>query len=224
VNALVLIVGMHRSGTSLVASMLAEAGLEMGEDEAHLARPGSDNERGFWENLRVRDLHESILAAARGSWDSPPSPTFLRTAAAERREAFDDLLRSFPRFPAGFKDPRATLFLPEWIAAARRVGLASRVVICRRNFRAIVASLRKRDGADERRTTALVAHYLAELYSAVGACAPDLVMDVDYDLLFTERAADEFRRVRVLCGLPEGRDEAALARIDAALRHHGRNG
>ena len=67
----VAIVGMHRSGTSMVAKLLQQAGLFLGE-EADLMPPAEENPEGFFEHLGfVRtdraDAPASILATRQAS-------------------------------------------------------------------------------------------------------------------------------------------------------------
>lgn len=57
----IVVAGMHRSGTSLVASLCADAGVDMG---ARLLGPGPGNPRGHYEDLDV--LSERIRRAFSG--------------------------------------------------------------------------------------------------------------------------------------------------------------
>ena len=58
-EAPLLILGGHRSGTSLISGLLWHAGLHMGE----LLAAGPDNPRGFFESVAVLAAHEALLAA-----------------------------------------------------------------------------------------------------------------------------------------------------------------
>jgi hypothetical protein len=62
---LVVVLGMHRSGTSSVAGALVRLGAAAPQ---HLLAPNADNERGFWESPVIVDLNNAILAAAGTSW------------------------------------------------------------------------------------------------------------------------------------------------------------
>ena len=113
----VAIVGMHRSGTSMVAQLLGRCGIYLGEDGALLG-PTADNRQGHWEHAGFHRLNEEILAELGGGWDMPPRvPTGwgedirlrgARTAAEALVESFDG------REPWGWKDPRTSLTLPLW--------------------------------------------------------------------------------------------------------------
>jgi len=67
----VFVLGMHRSGTSLLSRLVHELGLFVGEAEELMpAQPC--NVEGFWERLDVSELNEQLLELAGGSWDCPP--------------------------------------------------------------------------------------------------------------------------------------------------------
>ena len=67
----VVILGMHRSGTSAVAGFLAKAGFFAGED-ADLLEAAEDNPKGFFERADVNALNDNFLAELDGAWDRPP--------------------------------------------------------------------------------------------------------------------------------------------------------
>ena len=67
-NKLIFIVGMHRSLTSFVASMVAKAFDGFIAKPEHLLRGGSTNRPGFFESKRVYRLNNQILAASDMTW------------------------------------------------------------------------------------------------------------------------------------------------------------
>ena len=108
-----VICGMHRSGTSLVTSVLREAGLEIGWD---LMGPAPGNWRGHFEDSEFYHLQEEMLAAvgctaltADDSFAPPPAGDFERRARRliEDRQGFELW---------GWKDPRTLLLLDFWEA------------------------------------------------------------------------------------------------------------
>src|SRR5690349_10750018 len=62
-----LVLGMHRSGTSATAGLLVRMGAQ---SPASLMRPNADNPRGFWESEAFWGFHERLLHAAGDRWDS----------------------------------------------------------------------------------------------------------------------------------------------------------
>ena len=62
-----VVLGMHRSGTSLLTSLLELAGCSLGPSDRR-GGSGQDNPRGFHENHDVVLLNEAALAATGGRW------------------------------------------------------------------------------------------------------------------------------------------------------------
>jgi hypothetical protein len=115
----VCVLGMHRSGTSLLTGALRLLGVHLGSDENLLPSDEEANRKGFWENRLIVDLNDALLSRLGGDWhnlpDFPPdwfsSPEF----ADLRREARAVISKEFGNVPVwGWKDPRACLTLPFW--------------------------------------------------------------------------------------------------------------
>ena len=62
-----MVVGMHRSGTSLITNWLYRCGLQIGE---HLLEPGEGNVEGHFEDVEFLKIHEEILES---KWDKKTS-------------------------------------------------------------------------------------------------------------------------------------------------------
>ncbi len=65
-NTAIIVLGMHRSGTSALAGALALLGVDMGRS---LLAPADDNVRGLWEHEELVRLHDRLLSAFESSWD-----------------------------------------------------------------------------------------------------------------------------------------------------------
>jgi glycosyltransferase involved in cell wall biosynthesis len=113
----VLVVGMHRSGTSALAGALEALGLFVGPSDA-LIGPHPTNLDGHFELRAVADLNDEILAHFGGAWDWPPAlpdgwmadPAVQRFLVRAR-----ELVRStFAGRQFLLKDPRLCLLLPFW--------------------------------------------------------------------------------------------------------------
>lgn len=57
-NKVIVILGMHRSGTSFVTSWLSKCQLHIGE---HLLKPGFNNVKGFFEDVMIMNFQDKIL-------------------------------------------------------------------------------------------------------------------------------------------------------------------
>ncbi|MEM1369622.1 MAG: sulfotransferase [Cyanobacteria bacterium P01_H01_bin.15] len=107
-----IIAGMHRSGTSLAASLLQSAGVNLGH---RLLRGDPGNVKGYFEDLDFIELHGQMLMAqgltssgmtARFPLDCPES-----LVAAAHSLIAEDKVRGHLW---GWKDPRTTLFVEFW--------------------------------------------------------------------------------------------------------------
>ena len=78
----ILILGMHRSGTSALTRVLSLCG---GTLPQRIIGPNLDNPTGYWEPPEIVDIHNEMLAAAGSSWDDPAefSLSWLDSAAAQ---------------------------------------------------------------------------------------------------------------------------------------------
>jgi len=211
----VAVVGMHRSGTSMVAALLHHAGLYLGpEDELMPATP--DNQDGFWENMRFVELNDEILSTLGGGWDEPPAPFVMDgpglTAARLKAEALGhefDLHR-----PWGWKDPRTTVLLPFWLDAFPDV----RLVGCVRNPLEVALSLHRRNYFSYERGLTLWLDYNARLLKTA---PPERLLLTHYEAYFADPPA-ELRRVLAYCGMEasDAKVEEASAAVRDVLRHN----
>jgi len=110
-----VIAGMHRSGTSLVASILADTGLHLGD---HLLGPGEGNPAGHYEDLDFLALHQRILAANGLGTDGFTTQRELVVPPELAHESARLIIARRSRgSPWGWKEPRTTLFLNHWAEA-----------------------------------------------------------------------------------------------------------
>ena len=107
----ILVLGMHRSGTSLLTGCLQTAGLHLGP--VNNAAP--HNKKGNKENETIRDWHESMLARRGFSWKRPPSAGLDLTH--EESEDLSNLLKPNKNSTIlwGIKDPRLVWFVESWL-------------------------------------------------------------------------------------------------------------
>lgn len=106
-KGIVAVLGMHRSGTSAVAGMLADHGVELGP----VSQRDRFNPRGNREIRKLNRLHDRILERSGGSWWDPPASIRARSSDYRRR---NEVLRSIPGEAIGVKDPRLLLLLELW--------------------------------------------------------------------------------------------------------------
>ncbi|MDO8862510.1 glycosyltransferase [Haliea sp. E1-2-M8] len=135
----VVVLGMHRSGTSMVAHQLHAFGLEAGS-EAELLAPREDNPAGFWERRDVVALNDEILRATGGAWFMPPAMDQL--TPTDYQEQVAAIVAALPEAGWLLKDPRMLLTWPVWQPHLQG---ALRVLVYRGPC-AVAVSLNRRNG------------------------------------------------------------------------------
>jgi hypothetical protein len=219
----VLVIGMHRSGTSAFTRVLNLCGARLPES---LMPPGERNPRGYFESQRIYQLHEEMLAEAGSAWDdlSPLPGAWLdstlgpvwveRMADAMRAEFGDSRL-------VALKDPRIARLIPFWLRVLERAGYQPSFLIPVRSPLDVAASLSRAEGIPPAKSLLL---WLGHLLAAERDTRGHRRSFVSYDGLIEDwrrivaRISDDLSIV-----FPRATTRAA-AEIDsflaAELRHH----
>lgn len=115
----VLILGMHRSGTSLVSGIINRLGIFGGEEEI-LGRSGEWNPKGYWEFRKLTQANNRILVALGRRWDrvSGLDETLFSRHQEQISRICEELAPTLSEFGEqgdwAVKDPRMCLLLPAW--------------------------------------------------------------------------------------------------------------
>ena len=213
----VVVTGMHRSGTSAVATALRDGGLYAGRDQDQIPAM-SQNPDGFGELVEVGRFNDRLLEQLGWAWDdipptAPVSPSDKPDLVAEGRDLVERLLGDGASWV--LKDPRLALLLPWW----RRVLLDRFVAVVTIRAPAEVAwSLAVRDGFSFELGLALWAAYYRHLATGLRGL-PTIV--VDYGALVSSpgqvlaKVGDGLVRMGMDAPLDVSR---AAERINPALR------
>jgi O-antigen biosynthesis protein len=221
-KTVVVVLGMHRSGTSAITRGLAVLGVGLG-DSLHPA--STDNPTGFWEDTGILEMNEQLLAAAGSAYDrlgvnaeriaADPAFGYFRMRAAELLRARLDQHERF-----GFKDPRTARLLPFWKSVLRDIGCRPRFLVAVRDPLSVAESLRRRNGFDTERSVYLWLDHLVPAVNETNGCER---VFVEYDSLFAD-AAGSLHRIASALDLPAPSAEAiagyAGGFLEAGLRHH----
>jgi hypothetical protein len=240
-----IVMGMHRSGTSLVARILSESGVFLGADR------NSHDESWFF-----RGLNDLVLRAAHAEWDWPLALAPLygdESTCNALGEQLDARVRSrevrgflgLRRWlsarsldgvsePWGWKDPRSTLTLPFLL----RLFPSARVINVYRDGVDVAASLvrreRERQGRldkdvrssrclDPDQAFALWAEYVEISLDVTEELPPSCVRDVRYESLI-EKPEERIRELLAFAGVDPGDEtiRALAAEVDVARAHVAR--
>ena len=180
---LIVVLGMHRSGTSAITRGLQVLGVGLGD---RLMPPvEGNNDKGFFEDIDLNALNVEILQALGSDWHylSPLEASDV-TELRNKRYFFRavQLLRQkvgdIPTF--GFKDPRVAKLLPFWKDVFVHCQFDVGYVLAVRHPLSVVKSLAKRDGLDSEKSYMLwLGHVLISLSNTEGHKR----VLVDYDRL-----------------------------------------
>lgn len=224
----IIILGMHRSGTSMVARLVNMLGAYMGPERATLehrsGRLDPHNARGHWERADVMDINNAILHAAGARWDMPKAsrPLQLQTLPVELQQKLELLIYGMDaNRPWMVKDPRLCLTLPCWQPL---LDMPVALLVYRHPLE-IAASLAKRNGMPLEKGLALWEYYVCSalnhtqhmprLYINHSALLSDPVRAVHE--LYESLTGAGVRRLE----LPSPRE--TLAFVDPRLNHSSQN-
>ena len=144
----IVVLGMHRSGTSLLAKALEIFGYNFPEN---LMQPNEDNPSGFWEDIDIVELNESLLSSNQVSWDIPLDPgsyNFSRDFKDRARRVVENKFSEHSRLI--IKDPRISILLKFWSEQFKALDVQVNYVVSYRNPLSVASSLKFRDGIDPR--------------------------------------------------------------------------
>lgn len=144
----VVVLGMHRSGTSALAGVLARLGCAL----PRKVMPANEfNPRGFYESLGAYTLNDALLERGGGSWAhwQPLTLEWMQTEVRARELArgaqmLEQEFGTAARFV--LKDPRICRLLPYWRALFDQEGIAPVYVHTHRSPLEVARSLERREG------------------------------------------------------------------------------
>jgi tetratricopeptide (TPR) repeat protein len=221
-RTVIVVLGMHRSGTSLCARLLRELGVELG---APLAKPGFDNPDGFFEHAEVLRCHQTLLLALGAEWDTSrlvaPIPDAFWTGkiATEGKQRMAQIVTRQLHAGGGvwgFKDPRTLWFLPLWRQVFAELGVRPVWLMTVRAPGAVAASLFVRDGLPVPHGSLIWAeHYL----SALRHLGPEIAGILLYERWFEDDARQVDALAALIGGAPAAARAAARRAIKPGFRH-----
>lgn len=138
-SSTVIILGMHRSGTSCLAGSLEAQGLFLG----NVNNGAPHNKKGNKENNITWSINDSVLSYSNGSWDSPPTELVWNDHACKLCDEFIAIYTDSTVW--GFKDPRCVLTLPFWLEGLKRAQKDVRIIGTFRHPLSVARSLEKRN-------------------------------------------------------------------------------
>jgi glycosyltransferase involved in cell wall biosynthesis len=119
----ILILGMHRSGTSVLTRLVNLMGAYFGPDSI-ATKANEENPKGFWERKDVRKLNNHLLFSVGADWhriaDYDPAAIPPEARARFDEEARRVIAEMDAHLPWVMKEPRLCVNLPAWLALLKQ--------------------------------------------------------------------------------------------------------
>lgn len=221
-----LILGMHRSGTSLLSKIVGNLGMA---HPGNLMKPNFANPKGYWEPQEMVKINELLLCAAKRHWSDPRpfnANWHLKMNARKIIEEAKQWLKSeiTKQNKLVLKDPRLSLTLPAWKMVLDELHCEYFAFICYRSPVEVAHSLLVRDGIVQHFGIELWRSYMLQAYlntidvPRATVSYPNILADWKSEML---SAIDKTGSgdILSLCNSSVEIDEF----IDSNLRHHHAN-
>ena len=214
-----LVLGMHRSGTSALTGLIFRLGVDAPRT---LHPPNEWNPLGYWESEPILDFHDRLLRAAGTSWDAwtplnasyaavPFTSELTRLIAAE--------FGSAPMFVV--KDPRMCRLVPFWLQTLEASDIEPAAILIVRDPVEVSRSLATRDRLSAEFSLLMWLRHMLDAEHATRGLPRSIV---GYHELLTDwravarRIADDLH-ITWPCS-PDTAGEAIAQFVKPDLRHH----
>lgn len=189
-----VIVGMHRSGTSATTGALRCLGVDLGA-RLYKGHKGI-NDKGYFEHNDIADTNDEVLATLGSSWDD----ILLKEDHWWHRKELAPYASKIQRYIRrdfansrlwAVKDPRVCRLLPWWLDIFTTANVTTRFIFVVRSPEAVHRSLERRNGFSREKSYLLWSlHYMeAERWSRG---FPRIFVDFDN---FVENPAATFQNI-----------------------------
>jgi hypothetical protein len=223
---MLLVLGPHRSGTSLTARLLECLGAK---NSRNCLPPEPDNPTGFFEDADIYRFSQTILMPRlHRHWSHITPVDWSRLSKADRSrlglQALEILRRNYPpgRPLSVLKQPRINDTLPFWLSLLEHAGFEVRVVCVVRDPVSVARSLAERNGFPVAHTGML---YLSNWLSVLPHLQEHSVAFLQFDEIFAS-PAKALRSVaqKLSLSLPADFDERihefTAQHLNQSLRHN----
>jgi glycosyltransferase involved in cell wall biosynthesis len=164
----IIILGMHRSGTSLISGLISILGAYPGDN---LMKPTEDNPKGYYENNSVYLLNKRILDENNTNWDNYSfscediKPDKFIGYIGNAKKVIQEQLKYAKTIV--IKDPRICILFPIWEKALKELNIKIKIVLVYRSPLEVAHSLKLRDDMALEKGMMLWSHHFfkSEFYS-----------------------------------------------------------
>lgn len=218
-----VVLGMHRSGTSALTRVLTLAGATAPK---HLMPPAPDNPTGFWESIDLAALNDEVLQGIDSEWDDifafRPKPYLSNFDHYYLGRGQDVVEANFDGADLiVLKDPRVSVLTPFWHRVLQKSGYQPFYLIVVRNPLEVAGSLLDRGGFSTDKSLLLWTSYML---AAVRDTRDKPRVFVQYERLL-DNPSQVLDSIERASGFPLPRRTAAASTeirrfLAKSLRHH----
>ena len=161
----ILILGMHRSGTSALTGVLNLLGVHLGSE---LMEGNSANQKGYFENNHFYKINEKLLSKIGSSWDDVFYDESKIATIKEVTELKEIIKKEFNAASIfAIKDPRLIYLFPLYEKVLKELNIDIKIILPYRNPVEVASSLNRRDSMSKEKGLLLWAYHflLAEKHS-----------------------------------------------------------
>ena len=217
-----VVLGMHRSGTSALCGALDLVGVDFGQ---HLMPANEANEKGYWEHEQIVRFHDDLLSSLGSHWDDDrplPVDWLERDVTKETQACLMAVLKRDFRHASllGLKDPRMSRLMPLWFPIFDKLGIEPHFALTVRQSFEVARSLAKRDGLEPAKSYLL---WLGHIFAAEAATRGHKRAFVQYDAILENPVAALTRLQNELAlnfRFPDHVRSALREFVEPRMRHH----
>lgn len=215
----ILILGMHRSATSLTAMLLQNMGFYLGEED-ELIKAHEDNKKGFFEFEKAVSLNDQILLENNMTWaflnDKMEYSTKL---TSEIQKIVCHLIKNSNGRAIALKDPRMCLLEPLWKKEINIARYHEKTVVVFRHPYEVALSIQKRDQFNYCYSLKIWYLYNYSILYNISSYPEEDVIFLLHDEYFTH-GEKQIKRLLQFFHLPAEDASKYLNSVDHSLRHH----
>jgi hypothetical protein len=211
----VVVLGMHRSGTSVITKSLEACGVFLGNK---LVPGQSDNEKGFFEDAEVNQLNEQFLSEIGCTWNSIFLPDVNESLVADYIDKGARILNA--RFSGAtqwaLKEPRITRLPFIWEHVFVKCGADVQYILANRHPFSVADSLKSRNNLPRRHSLVLWV-----IHQAIGlrTIAKHGGIVVDYDCFIDDPFRELYRISNYIGSHPVNSSDFTSGFLENRLRH-----
>ena len=214
-----IVLGMHRSATSLTAGILSSYGIYTGKEE-DLLEADKDNQRGFFENKEVFLLDEAIWCE-HGIYSGVYSKKINLFKDTKYKNEINGIIKNLfedsgDKHDIFIKDPRMCATLPTWEKEIQKYKLKENIIVVFRHPFEVAKSMQKRDNINFIYALKLWFYYNLSILYCIADCNTSVLI-LNHENYFNAQK-EQISKLEKFIGYKDNNKAADF--IDISLRHN----